>query len=56
MLRTCSALLKNVTTKAVSVRTMTHYPIDDAMFGLNEDQTAVSEKFVAFVIYFLLIV
>lgn len=25
------------------IRTMTHYPIDDVMFGLNEEQTAVSQ-------------
>ena len=42
MLRTCNQLLKNVTSKALSVRTMTHYPIDDVMFGLDEDQIAVN--------------
>jgi len=43
MLRTCSKLLKNVTPKAFSIRTMTHYPIDDVMFGLNEEQTALRQ-------------
>lgn len=42
MLRTCNQLLKNVTSKALSVRTMAHYPIDDVMFGLNEEQIAVN--------------
>lgn len=42
MLRTCSNLLKNVATRHIAVRSMTHYPIDDVMFGLNEEQTAVS--------------
>lgn len=42
MLRTCGKLLKNVTSRAVSVRSMTHYPVDDLLFGLNEEQSAVS--------------
>ena len=42
MLRTCSNLLRNVTSRRISVRTMTHYPIDDVMFGLTEEQSAVS--------------
>jgi hypothetical protein len=42
MLRSVNRILKNVTPKMLSVRTMTHYPIDDAMFGLNEEQISVS--------------
>jgi len=45
MLRTATNLLKNVSIKSISVRSMTHYPIDDAFFGLTEDQSAVSKFF-----------
>lgn len=44
MLRT-SKLLLNVSrvTSFGGVRFMTHYPIDDGMFGLSEEQSAVSK-------------
>jgi hypothetical protein len=47
MLRTASKLLLNVTSRAsgtTSVRSLSHYPIDDEMFGLNSEQIAVSKK------------
>lgn len=46
MLRSTSFLLKNVTRMSgiASVRSMTHYPIEDAMFGLTEEQSAVSKN------------
>lgn len=42
MLRSVSRILKNVNPKMMSVRSMTHYPIDDAMYGLSEEQISVS--------------
>lgn len=42
MLRSATKLLKNVKTSTISVRSMTHYPIDDTFFGLTEEQSAVS--------------
>lgn len=47
MLRTASQLLLNVTSRVsgiASVRNLSHYPIDDEMFGLNAEQIAVSKK------------
>lgn len=41
MLRSAVKLLKNGNFKSISVRSMTHYPIDDAFFGLTEEQSAV---------------
>ncbi|XP_070489935.1 isovaleryl-CoA dehydrogenase, mitochondrial-like [Chironomus tepperi] len=43
MLRTATKLLKNVSIKSMSVRSLTHYPIDDAFFGLTEDQSALRQ-------------
>ncbi|CAG9799949.1 unnamed protein product [Chironomus riparius] len=43
MLRTATKLFKNVSIKTISVRSMTHYPIDDAFFGLTEDQSALRQ-------------
>lgn len=48
MLRISSQLLKNVAKRASnigSIRCMTHYPIDDVMFGLTEEQSAVRKIF-----------
>ena len=41
MLRSAIKLLKNGSIKSISVRSMTYYPIDDAFFGLTEEQSAV---------------
>jgi hypothetical protein len=41
MLRTAVKLFKNGSVKANSIRSMTYYPIDDAFFGLTEEQSAV---------------
>ena len=41
MLRSAIKLLKNDSIKSISVRSMTYYPIDDAFFGLTEEQSAV---------------
>ena len=46
MLRSASKLLKNVTPKFQIGRTMTHYPIEDGMFGLTEEQIAVNIKII----------
>jgi hypothetical protein len=45
MLRSATKLLKNVTIRASNIRTLSHYPIDDALFGLTEEQSAVSREF-----------
>lgn len=41
MLRTCTQLLKSARPKALAVRSLSNYPIDDVLFGLNEEQIAV---------------
>ena len=51
MLRTATKLFRNANFNSISVRSMTHYPIDDAFFGLTEDQSAVSSlKFKIYVL------
>lgn len=47
MIRTASQRLLNVTSRLsgiASVRNMTHYPIDDVMFGLTSEQIGVSKN------------
>ncbi|CAG9800564.1 unnamed protein product [Chironomus riparius] len=43
MLRSAIKLLNNGTIKSISVRSMTYYPIDDAFFGLTEEQSALRQ-------------
>ncbi|CAO1363714.1 unnamed protein product [Diamesa serratosioi] len=38
LIRPCNSLLKNIASKSTSVRSLSHYPIDDTLFGLTEDQ------------------
>ena len=42
LIRPCNSLLKNIASKSASVRSLSHYPIDDTLFGLTEDQQQVS--------------
>lgn len=41
MLRSVTRLIGNVNPLGKSIRSLTHYPIDDALFGLTEEQIAV---------------
>lgn len=43
MLRSATKLLKTTVVQQCSIRTLTHYPIDDAMFGLTEEQSALRQ-------------
>lgn len=45
MIQNVSKILRNVAPRVTAIRTMTHYPIDDVMFGLTEEQIAVINDF-----------
>lgn len=42
MFRSAVKLLKNGSVKKINIRSMTYYPIDDAFFGLTDEQSAVN--------------
>lgn len=41
MLKNSVKILRNLTPRVITVRSLTHYPVDDVMFGLTEEQSAV---------------
>jgi hypothetical protein len=51
MFKSIAKCLKNVPTRFIAVRSMTHYPIDDVMFGLTDDQIAVNLNNLNFIFY-----
>jgi hypothetical protein len=44
MLRSAIKLFKNIKPSHGNFRTLSHYPIDDGLFGLTEEQIAVKRQ------------